>query len=152
MIIDAIDHISELVFEETSLKRIATKSVLLVVRGMILAHTVPVAITGREIAINQDMKAIVPKGDLQSEFLLWALLTQHDFILSKVSNAAHGTCRLEMSDIQSLPIPMADNELRKQFVEISNKFAQFKDIQLSAVQNADTLFSSLSQRAFRGEL
>ena len=152
IIIDAIDHISEIVFEETPLKRIARKAVLLVVRGMILAHTVPIAITGREVAINQDMKAIVPKGDLQPEFLLWALLTQHDFILSKVSNAAHGTCRLEMSDIQSLPIPMADNELRKKFVEINNKFAQFKNTQVDTVQNADVLFNSLSQRAFRGEL
>jgi type I restriction enzyme S subunit len=72
---DAIDHISEQATHETAAKLIAPHSVLVVVRGMILAHTFPSAILRVPAAINQDMKALVPSHELLPEFLcalFWA--------------------------------------------------------------------------------
>src|SRR5207302_4507206 len=56
---DAIDHISEEAMQESSAKLIESGAVLIVVRGMILAHTVPSAVLQVPASINQDMKALV---------------------------------------------------------------------------------------------
>ena len=55
---DAIDHVSPLGVENSSGKMIPKGSLLMVVRGMILAHSFPVALAMRELTINQDMKAM----------------------------------------------------------------------------------------------
>ena len=61
---DAEDHVSSVALEESSLKAIPPKSILMVVRGMILAHSFPVAVTARTVTINQDMKALVPPPEI----------------------------------------------------------------------------------------
>ncbi|WP_230460169.1 restriction endonuclease subunit S, partial [Sansalvadorimonas verongulae] len=125
---DALDHISDSVFTETNLKKVPTSSILIVVRGMILAHTVPVAITTRDVAINQDMKAFTCTDYLLPNFLLWFLKSQHEHLLSKVSSAAHGTKRFEMDDLLSLPVFLPSLELQKHFSEITQKFKSFSAV------------------------
>jgi len=71
-IFDSEDHISEKVFDETSLKRIVPGHLLIVVRGMILAHSFPVAINMVDVAINQDMKAIKLTGSLRVDYVFTA--------------------------------------------------------------------------------
>ncbi len=36
----------------------------MLVRGMTLIHTVPIRLTARPVTINQDMKALIPNGDV----------------------------------------------------------------------------------------
>jgi type I restriction enzyme S subunit len=48
--------------EESATRLIPTSSVLLVIRSGVLKHSLPVAISRRPVAINQDMKALVSKG------------------------------------------------------------------------------------------
>ena len=57
---DARDHISKSALEGSSVRIIPPGSLLMVVRGMILARAFPVALTTREVTINQDMKALLP--------------------------------------------------------------------------------------------
>ena len=87
-IFDAEDHISDQVPVQTSIKLIAPGAVLIVVRGMILAHTVPVAITRAPVTINQDMKALRPKNSISSEYLMWLLRISQQWLLTLVSSAA----------------------------------------------------------------
>ena len=67
------DHISEAALEDGS-KLAPTGSVFVVIRGMILAKDVPVALAGVPMAFNQDMKAIIPGPRIVPSFLLYALL------------------------------------------------------------------------------
>lgn len=83
-IMDAEDHVTQQAFKETTLKLIPTNSVLIVVRGMILAHTIPIRINRVPVAINQDMKALKPIHSLRPEFLQWVLQAQHAALLTKV--------------------------------------------------------------------
>jgi type I restriction enzyme S subunit len=57
-LIDAFDHISVEATELTSAKLHQPGAMLIVVCGMILAHTVPVATLSVPAAINQDIKAM----------------------------------------------------------------------------------------------
>ena len=94
-ITDSLDHVSEAALSETGLRLLATGSVLIVVRGMILAHTFPVAVLLASATINQDMKALLPTDGLESDYLAYLLEGISEFILSLVEESAHGTRRLQ---------------------------------------------------------
>src|SRR5947207_3933723 len=53
---DSIDHISREAIEGSAASLIPKGSVLIVVRSGILARIVPLAITGADVSINQDLK------------------------------------------------------------------------------------------------
>ncbi len=149
---DSIDRINQVVFEQTNLKKLPIGSVLIVVRGMILAHTVPIGITSAQVAINQDIKAFISLGRVLPEFLLWFLLSQHANLLSKVSNAAHGTKRLEMDDLLGLPVFVPTVELQDKFARVVSAYKNTIDTIIKSQSNAQTIFKSISQKAFSGEL
>lgn len=96
IIYDSIDHITELAIDETTLKFIDAGAILIVVRGMILAHTIPIAIAGTKLTINQDMKAlIITCNDISSTYLYAVLKASSKIILSQVGTAGHGTRKFD---------------------------------------------------------
>jgi type I restriction enzyme S subunit len=90
-IADSIDHVTEAAVAESSLRPVPVGSVLMVVRGMILAHTVPVALTEAPVTVNQDMKALVPESRVSGLYLRYCLQAHQDLLLSLVEEAGHGT-------------------------------------------------------------
>ncbi len=66
----------------------------MVVRGMILAHTVPVAETTAPVTLNQDMKALLPTDRLWPRFLRYSMKAAQRDLLALVEVAGHGTCCL----------------------------------------------------------
>lgn len=102
---DSSDHITEDVFRATPLRKLPAGTIAMVVRGMILAHTVPISILDVDAAINQDLKALLPKREVDTSFLAAMLRAQHTEILSKVSTAAHGTKKLDSRVLEELRIP-----------------------------------------------
>jgi type I restriction enzyme S subunit len=148
----AIDHVSPKVLTETNIKLVPISSVLIVVRGMILVHTVPVARTMVPLTINQDMKALVPKDSVDGCYLLWALKVLQPQLLNMVSTAAHGTRKLETARLEKLliPLPLVREQLR--FAERAEQIRSMESQAISALATAETTFQSLLHRAFAGEL
>jgi hypothetical protein len=105
---DAADHVSASAVAETSCKLIPAPAVLLVVRGMILAHSVPVAISRVPVAINQDMKALRPRDGVDAEYLALVLAGARETLLTRVDIAGHGTRRLPAEAWASLKVPVPD--------------------------------------------
>ena len=96
---DSIDHVTEAAIRETNLSVLPKEVVLLVVRGMILAHSVPVALTMVETTINQDIKAMIANKAVNSDYLLLLLQGMKDAIFQFVDNmttqlAGKDTCFL----------------------------------------------------------
>lgn len=151
-IADAEDHISESVFEETSLKSIAPGHLLIVVRGMILAHSFPLAINTVEIAINQDMKAIKPNEGINVDYLLHCLVSLKRQILKLISTAGHGTRKFDSIAMQRLFIPQPSELLQNEFGIIAEKIERIKSRYQQSLSDLETLYSALSQKAFKGEL
>lgn len=149
---DATDHISEDGAEDANLKVLQPGAILIVVRGMILAHTVPLAINLAPLTINQDMRAFVPRSGIETEYLCWALRMQHGRLLSLVSNAAHGTKRFESRDLFGLSVPLPPKPLQKRFAAFVESTRLSRQRWESGGAGADDMFNSLVQRAFRGEL
>ncbi len=83
-------------------------TLMLVVRGMILARAIPTAITAVEAAYNQDMKAFVPSGRVSARFVQMCIQHQEARLLRKVNTATHGTKKLDTETIESISIPLPD--------------------------------------------
>ncbi|EDU6367309.1 TPA: restriction endonuclease subunit S [Salmonella enterica subsp. houtenae] len=105
--------ISQEAVQNSSVTLISEGSLLFVVRGMILAHTFPVAIAKKEVTINQDMKAI--STDLyHTDFLIKMMQACSTRVLSLVDRSSHGTCKLVSDKLFNLvlPIPPLKEQLR----------------------------------------
>lgn len=89
-IYDATDHVSDSAVRASRLRLLPKDTALIVIRGVILAHTFPVAITRVSITINQDMKGLLPSDGLAPDYLPWILHGSAPKILSMVSTATEG--------------------------------------------------------------
>ncbi|HNP65855.1 MAG TPA: restriction endonuclease subunit S [Woeseiaceae bacterium] len=110
---DVVDHISEAALEDGS-SLAPAGSVFVVIRGMILAKDVPVALTEVPMAFNQDMKAIIPGARLVPSFLLYALVAFKQRLFQKVGRSAHGTMTLMSSEIAQFTIPLPDEHTQQE--------------------------------------
>lgn len=151
-IFDSEDHISAKVFDETSLKRIAPGHLLIVVRGMILAHSFPVAINMVDVAINQDMKAIKLKSNLRTAYVFHCLNALKRQILKLITTAGHGTKKFDSDVMVKLLIPVPPPEMQDKFLFIADKIEQTKSRYQQTLTDLEALYGALSQQAFKGEL
>ena len=71
----------------------------MVVRGMSLAHSFPVAIVEKPVAFNQDLKAFVPNPAVDGEFVLRWLQANQSTLLLLATEASHGTKRIPTGDL-----------------------------------------------------
>jgi type I restriction enzyme S subunit len=90
--------------------RIAKRGWLLVlVRGMTLLKDVPVCYLTRDMAFNQDLKALVPK-DIDALYLGYYLVSRKTQLLSLVNVSGHGTGRLQTDLLEALPVQVPPRE------------------------------------------
>lgn len=151
-IFDSEDHICDKVFGETSLKRISPGHLLIVVRGMILAHSFPIAINMVDIAINQDMKAIKLNDSLRVDYVFHCLGALKRQILKLITTAGHGTKKFDSDVMEKLLIPVPPPEVQDDFISIADKVEVLKSRYQKSLADLEALYDALSQQAFKGEL
>ena len=151
---DSEDHINELVLSETSLKLLPANTVVVVVRGMILAHTFPVSVIRVPATINQDLKALLPKAsiELDAQFLAHCLRAQSHAVLASVSESAHGTKRLDAEALAKIAVALPPFKLQQEFARRVAKAEESKAALRASLPQLDSLFASLQERAFRGDM
>jgi type I restriction enzyme, S subunit len=103
---DTQDHISQKALDEGAAELIPSGSILTVVRGMILLHTFPIVVARVPMAINQDLKAILPTAGVDTDFLSWLLRGASDEVLSRTDEAGHGTKVLRMETWLEMKVPV----------------------------------------------
>lgn len=139
---DAIDHITQEGLANGS--KLAPKgSVFVVVRGMILAKDIPVALAEVPMAINQDMKAIVPGSRVQADFLLYALSTFKSNLFKKVGRSGHGTATLKGCEISEFKIPLPDFETQQEASTAIQNLEIKYDLHMQKRDSLQDLFRTL---------
>jgi type I restriction enzyme S subunit len=98
----SIDTLTEAGF--LAAKKAPKGSSLVLVRGMTLLKDFPVGYATREVAFNQDLKALVPAKNVDGLFLSFLLVAEKHRILQLVSTAGHGTGRLDTHSLQEYPV------------------------------------------------
>jgi type I restriction enzyme S subunit len=102
-ILDAIDHVGQTAIGNGT-RLLPVGAILIVVRGMILAHSAPVARVERPVAFNQDIKGLVVRSDIDSNFVLWWLIAHEVLLLSLTNEATHGTKRIPTDELLKLKL------------------------------------------------
>ena len=113
---DSEDHVNELAVFDTALRMIPPGSVLVVVRGMILAHSFPAAITKAAVTVNQDMKALLCREGLDPWFLRDFFRGIEYHLITLTDSSAHGTRKLETERLGQILIPLPPRVEQQQIV------------------------------------
>jgi restriction endonuclease S subunit len=114
---DSIDHITATAVDEGAARVVPLGSVLVVVRSGILARTIPVARTASILAVNQDIKALIPHATVQPKYLQYFLESVEPALLKSVTRGAT-VHRLETPVLQGLPIPVPPLAEQERIVSI----------------------------------
>lgn len=147
----AFDHVNRKVLTETAIKLIPVGSVLVVVRGMILVHTVPVAQSLVPMTINQDMKALVPIQSVNGTYLLWSLRVRQGQLLSLVTTAAHGTKKMETERLEAFSISLPPLAAQEDFAGKLASIESIQSQQSAATAKAQATFDALLAQALAAE-
>jgi type I restriction enzyme, S subunit len=123
------EMITDLALEETGIKLIEPPAILVVVRGMILLHSFPVAISTNATTINQDMKALKCSRDILPSFLARQLQARRDEILTMTRESGHGTKAMETTLLENIEIVVPPLEEQ----EAITKYIDSKSIQIDSL-------------------
>jgi type I restriction enzyme S subunit len=153
---DAALHISQKAVDESSTRMAPAGALLTLVRGMGLAHGAQIAELMVPCAFNQDIRSMQPERDLIPRYLLFALRTRIDLSENVLSNAAHGTLKIDMDELKNVRVPIPSPEHQHRIVlrinalsEASQRLASLYEQKLAAL---DELKKSLLHQAFSGQL
>lgn len=117
-------------------------TLMVVVRGMILAKAIPTAIVTMDAAFNQDMKAFQPNGRASPKFVQLCLQHQERQLLRVVNTATHGTKKLDTNTLLSVHVPLPDLETQQKLTDavsdldfVTVKYGE-EHLRLSTIKNA----------------
>jgi type I restriction enzyme S subunit len=100
---DTVDKITEEAVAGSATKVVGPGTVLIVVRSGILNHTIPVALSGSEVALNQDLKALKAQAAVVPEYLAYFIAGMQSLLLF--------AWRKEGATVESLELDLIANTL-----------------------------------------
>ena len=136
---DTEDHITDVALEQTTIAYLPVNTVMIVIRGMILARHVPVAINTVRVTINQDMKALQCNSGLQPRYLAYQLRAIQDAFFSVMEEAGHGTLCLRTELWNSITIAVPPNDEQQAICDAIDKSTA------SLLQCISQIHASISQ-------
>lgn len=149
---DAEDHVTSQAVQAGS-RLVPKGSVLLLVRGMGLAKDLPVAVINREMAFNQDIKALVPKGEFSGVFIRSAIYAGKERLLSQIVPSAHGTMTLNLNDVENFQIACpSDPDEATEIAEILGALDAKIDLHRKKRRVLEELFKALLHKLMTGEI
>lgn len=137
---DTIDHITTAAVDDGAASLVDSGSVLVLVRGMMLARMFPVVQTTVPMAINQDVKAVSGRTGVNNEYLAWLLRGTASETLNRLDEAGHGTKALRMEAWTSLKLPFPAEQEQTEIAKfLAAETAKLDDLALQANSAIDLL-------------
>ena len=97
---------------------VPSETLLILVRGMSLFKSIPLGIATQELAINQDLKGLIAKGNVSASFLAYSLLARENALLQMVEAAGHGTGRLDTDALKDFMVRVPPREEQEGIVDV----------------------------------
>jgi len=140
---DSQDHITEQAVAESPVKRIAPNSVLVVFRSGILAHTLPIAINRVPVTLNQDMKALTPRGEVSCDYLAYYLRSAQRDILEAAKKKGATVESIDADAFLRTPVPFPAFPEQRRIVgrieELAAKIEQARGLRREAMQEVGAI-------------
>ena len=122
----SIDNITEAAVGSSATKLVPATSVAMVVRSSILDHTFPTALVPVPVALNQDMKAVVPFENVRVDYLGHVLNSRGKEILRTTSKSGGSVTSINSPQLMSFRIPVPPLEVQREIVRILDQFTQLE--------------------------
>jgi type I restriction enzyme S subunit len=136
-ILSAQDKITQDAIEQSATNLVPANTVLVVNRSGILKHTLPVAITRRPVAINQDMKALICGDRVDPDYLARMVKAAESIILGWVRATTADNYPIE--NLKSLGIPLPPLEEQKRIAAILDQADSLRRLRQRAIDRLNTL-------------
>ncbi len=106
VIVDTEDRITTQGLRESSTNMVPAGAVLLVVRSGILVHTIPVAVAGRDVTLNQDLKALILRSAIVPDYLRYLISGQQAQLLVEWKKEGATVESLEFDLVANTLLPL----------------------------------------------
>ncbi|WP_073845074.1 restriction endonuclease subunit S [Amycolatopsis sp. CB00013] len=116
------DHITELALTKSSAKLVPAGSVAFVMRSNILRRRLPIGLVPFEVALNQDMRAVVPHSGVLPEYLAHVCHARAQTILSHAGRTDGSMAAIQTSMLMNYAIPVPPVQLQHEIVQILDSF------------------------------
>jgi len=117
LIIDTEDRVSEVALDRGAAVLVPAGSVLVVTRSGILQHSVPTAVAGVDLAINQDIKALIPAAGINPMFVAEQLRAAQNSILEAAAKVGATVESLDLARLSAFKIRLAPEREQHRIVE-----------------------------------
>lgn len=130
------DHITKEALQQSAARLVPSTSILVVTRSGILEHTLPAAITTLPVAINQDLKALIPRENVLAEFVLYGLKWAEKSILHTCSKAGTTVANISFGQFVDFRIPLPPLAEQRRIVEvIEEQFSRLDSAESTLAKN-----------------
>ena len=150
------DRITERALENSACAILKSGAVLVVVRSGILQHSLPVAVTDVPVAINQDLKALLPVNGVSPGYVTYAFRRFANEILRDCSKDGVTVQSIEFSRLLEFAIPVAPTNEQHRVVEVADTLLSKTDAALAALErvraNLKRYRASVLKAAVEGRL
>ncbi|MFC3184307.1 restriction endonuclease subunit S [Pseudoglutamicibacter albus] len=117
-----IDFVTMDAMNSARARLIPAGAILVVTRSSILAKRFPVAIAANEVTINQDLKALVPQGNVDARYVFHALNAYGRQILLKATKHGGSVNSIEWKRFARFKIPVPNVSEQKKIAAHLDKF------------------------------
>ncbi|QKG83649.1 restriction endonuclease subunit S [Kroppenstedtia pulmonis] len=148
-----VDTLTTKGLENTTSDLYKTGSIVIVVRSGILNRILPVAILGKDSAVNQDMKVFLSSNNCLNKYFYWYIEGNNRILLSKYTKSGT-TVKSFMTDKfldHLIPLPSYE-ELKAILSQIDRLIEYEEEVHDSLDLNDEILKQAILTQAFRGEL
>jgi type I restriction enzyme, S subunit len=140
------ERITQAGLDESATRLIPVGSVLVVIRSGILKHTLPIAIARRPVAINQDLKALVPNEDVDPEYLARYIQSKARTVLQWVR--ATTADNFPLDELKALKVPVPPIREQRRIAKIFAKADHLRRTRRHALELCDEFLPAIFVKMF----
>jgi type I restriction enzyme S subunit len=133
---DCEDHISEEAVNNSSTRVVPFGTILVAFRTGILRHTLPIVISRNNMAINQDLKALLPNDKFISEFVAGYLIYRSKDILRECVKSGTTVESIDLGLFKKIRIPLPNLLTQLNYAKEAKALADSRDL---LAQNIETI-------------
>jgi len=118
---DTQDHITQRAVAESSTNLVKAGSLLMVVRSGILQRMIPVALCAREVALNQDMKALTSRGNIIPDYFVLLVRACEKWLIVEWTKQGATVESIEHQFLANTKVPIPSLDEQREIIRYAEK-------------------------------